>query len=81
MDSIHIPRVTSGDYSKSPVPWCGNDMLTNEGGIQKGQMSIQTDTVEKLTGRKPMNAIDLIDRYSFVWKEKVTSYWDLYKYM
>jgi len=81
LDSIHIPRVTSGDYSKSPVPWCGNDMLTNEGGIQKGQMSIQTDTVEKLTGRKPMNAIDLIDRYSFVWKEKVTSYWDLYKYM
>ena len=81
LDSIHIPRETNGDYSKSPVPWCGNDMLTNEGGIRKGQMSIQTDTVEKLTGRKPMAVSELIDRYSFVWKEKVTSYWDLGKYM
>ena len=81
LDSIHIPRETSGDYSKSPVPWCGNDMLTNEGGIRLGQMSIQTDTVEKLTGRKPLEAKDLIDKYSFVWKEKVSSYWDLMKYM
>lgn len=81
LDSVHIPRETSGDYSKSPVPWCANDMLTNEGGIRKGQMAIQTDTVEKLTGRKPMNASELIDRYSFVWREKVTSYWDLMKYM
>lgn len=55
-------------------------MLTNEGGIRKGQMAIQTDTVEKLTGRKPMAVSELIDRYGFVWKEKVTSYWDLGKY-
>ena len=81
LDSIHIPRESSGDFSKSPVPWCANDMLTNEGGIRKGQMAIQTDTVERLTGRKPMNASELIDRYSFVWKEKVTSYWDLVKYI
>ncbi len=81
LDSVHIPRESSGDYSKSPVPWCAKDMLTNEGGIRIGQMAIQTDTVEKLTGRKPMNASELIDRYSFVWKENVTNYWDLMKYM
>jgi hypothetical protein len=28
-----------------------------------------------------MNASELIDQYSFVWKERVTSYWDLGKYM
>lgn len=77
LDSIHIPRETSGDYSKSPVPWCSNDMVTNEAGIRDGLMAIETDTVEILTGRKPVCVRDLIEKYSFVWKERITSYWDL----
>lgn len=77
LDSIHIPRDTSGDYSKSPVPWCSNDMVTNEAGIRDSLMAIETDTVEILTGRKPLCVSDLIEKYSFVWKEKITNYWDL----
>ncbi|VBB07183.1 Hypothetical protein LUCI_2427 [Lucifera butyrica] len=77
LDSIYIPRETSGDYSKSPVPWCSNDMVTNEAGIRDGLMAIETDTVEKLTGRKPLRVRDLVEKYSFVWKEKITSYWGL----
>ena len=35
----------------SPVPWCGNDMVTNESSIRDGLMAVQADTVKKLTGR------------------------------
>ncbi|MFA0815226.1 MAG: NmrA family NAD(P)-binding protein [Anaerofustis sp.] len=81
LDSIHIPRTTDGDYSQSPVPFCGNDMVTNEYGVRDGLMDIVTDNVEKLTGQKALCAADLIEKYSFVWKEKVGTYWDLQKYM
>jgi len=77
LDSIYIPRDSHGDYAKSPVPWCSNDMVTNESSIKEGLMAIATDTVEKLTGRKPLCARDLVEKYSYVWKEKITSYWKL----
>jgi len=74
LDSIHIPRDSYGDYSKSPVPWCSNDMVTNEASIRDSLMAIQTDTVEKLTGRKPLRVQDLIGTYKYVWENKVTRY-------
>jgi len=40
-------------------------------------MAIQTDTVEKLTGRKPLRVQDLIGTYKYVWENKVTRYADL----
>lgn len=79
LDSIYIPRTSHGNYSQSPVPWCANDMVTNESGIRDGLMAIETDTVLKLTGREPVNPRDLLEKYSFVWKENITTYWDLGK--
>jgi NAD(P)H dehydrogenase (quinone) len=79
LDSIYIPRTSRGNYSKSPVPWCANDMVTNESGIRDGLMAVETDTVEKLTGRKPAEPKDLLKKYSFVWKEHVTTYQGLGK--
>ncbi|MBC3797620.1 NmrA family NAD(P)-binding protein [Acetobacterium tundrae] len=79
LDSIYIPRTSHGNYSKSPVPWCANDMVTNESGIRDGLMALETDTVEILTGNKPMNPKELLEKYSFVWKENITTYWDLGK--
>lgn len=67
MDSIHIPRDTDGDFSKSPVPWCSRDMVTGESSVRDGMMAIVTDTVEKLTGNKPLSAYDLIDTYKDLW--------------
>jgi NAD(P)H dehydrogenase (quinone) len=79
LDSIHVPRGTDGDYSQSPVPWCSNDMVTNEGGIALGQMAIETDTVETLTGRRPLDVSELLEKYSVVWKEGLTDYWEMVK--
>lgn len=77
LDSINVPRGTDGDYSKSPVPWCSHDMVTNEGSISDGLMAIETDTVEKLTGRKPIAARDLLQKYRIVWEDRLTNYWDM----
>ncbi|MDR3515022.1 MAG: NmrA family NAD(P)-binding protein [Azospirillaceae bacterium] len=71
LDGMHIPRSTEGDYSRSPVRWCSNDMVTNEASIGYGQMAIITDTVEKLTGRKPTPPRELLQRYAYVWKDRV----------
>ncbi|WP_373483876.1 hypothetical protein [Acetobacterium sp.] len=42
-------------------------------------MAIETDTVVKITGREPVNPQELLEKYSFVWKENITTYWDLGK--
>lgn len=77
LDALHIPRTTDEDNSKAPVPWCSNDMVTNEAGIAEGQMAVVSDAVEKLTGRKPLEVSDLLDKYSYVWKNKVSNWRDL----
>lgn len=75
--NLHIPKTTDGDYSLSPVPFCTNDMVTNEGGIAAGQMGIVSHDVEKLTGRKPLEIEDLIEIYSFVWRKQIKNLKDL----
>ncbi|MGM9526408.1 MAG: NAD(P)-dependent oxidoreductase, partial [Peptococcaceae bacterium] len=71
LDALHIPRTTDGDNSKAPVLWCSNDMVTNEAGIAEGQMAIVSHDVETLLDRKPLEVTDLLDRYSYIWREKV----------
>ena len=36
LENLHIPETIDGDFSKSPVPFCSNDMITNETGIAEG---------------------------------------------
>lgn len=78
LENLHIPETTDGDFSKSPVPFCSNDMITNEAGIAEGQMGVVTHDVELLTGIKPKEVSDLIDEYSYVWKNKVKHWKDLF---
>lgn len=78
LEALHIPRTTDGDFSKAPVPFCSNDMITNEAGISEGQMGIVTHDVELLTGRKPLEVYDLLDKYSYVWKNRVSNWKDMF---
>lgn len=78
LENLHIPRTTDGDFSQAPVPFCSNDMITNEAGIAEGQMGIVTHDVELLTGRKPLEVYDLLDKYSYVWKNRVSNWKDLF---
>ncbi len=78
LEALHIPETTDGDFSQAPVPFCSNDMITNEAGISEGQMGVVTHDVELLTGRKPLEVRDLLDQYSYVWKNKVSHWKDLF---
>ncbi|EJN93461.1 NmrA family NAD(P)-binding protein [Streptococcus ratti] len=77
LEALHIPTTTDGDFSQSPVPFCTMDMVTNEKGIADDQMGIVSHDVELLTGRKPLEVADLLDTYSYVWKEKLSNIYQL----
>ena len=78
LEALHIPKTTDGDFSRSPVLFCSNDMITNEVGIAEGQMGVVSHDVELLTGRKPLEVRDLLDEYSYMWKNKVTNWKQMY---
>lgn len=69
LDKLGVPRTTEEDHSGSPVLWCSNDMVTNEGAIGLGQMAVETDTIERLTGRKPTDPGALVEKYAYVWQK------------
>lgn len=73
---LHI-WIPCTDYSKSPVPWCGNDMVTNESSIAEGLMDVHSDDVELLAGRKPMTARELAKNYSYIWENNITNRKDI----
>ncbi|WP_349673109.1 NmrA family NAD(P)-binding protein [Lacrimispora sp.] len=77
LDSMHIPREATGDYSRSPVPWCGNDMVTNEGSIAEGLMNVSSNDVELVTGKKPLTAKELAKNYSYIWEKNITNWKDV----
>lgn len=77
LDSMGIPRDCNADFSKSPVPWCGNDMVTNEGSIAEGLMDVQSDAVEKLTGQKPKTVREIAQNYSYIWEKNITNWKDI----
>jgi len=74
---MNIPRDCSADFSKSPVPWCGNDMVTNEGSIAEGLMDVASDAVEKLTGQKPKTAREIAQDYKYIWENQITNWKDI----
>jgi NAD(P)H dehydrogenase (quinone) len=77
LDSMNIPRDCSADFSKSPVPWCGNDMVTNEASIAEGLADVKSDAVEKLTGHKPKTAKEIALNYSYIWEQNIRNWKDI----
>ena len=71
LDSIGIPRDTDQDFSHSPVPWCGNDMVTNEASIAEGLMDVKSNDFERLTLQKAKTAKELAPEFSYIWQENV----------
>ncbi|KAA8996678.1 NAD(P)H-binding protein [Affinibrenneria salicis] len=66
-DALGVPRKATGDFSRSPYPWCSEDIVSNEAGVREGTMRTISDTVERLTGRKPLTAQDLLESAATSW--------------
>lgn len=77
LDSMHIPRTATEDFSQAPVPWCGNDMVTNEGSVAEGLMDVASTDIEDVTGVKPKTARELAKGYSYIWENDVRHWRDI----
>lgn len=66
-DSLYIPRKATGDFSRSPYPWCSEDIVTNEAAIRDGLLDNYSDDVERLIGRPQLTVGDIIDQAAATW--------------
>lgn len=72
LENLHIPREITGDFSQAPVPFCGADLVTNDTAIKEGLFDIKSNHIEFLTGQQPKTARDIVERYRYIWEEKIT---------
>jgi len=66
-DALGVPREATGDFSRSPVPWCSDGMVSLGREIRLGHLSTVTNVVEQLTGRKPKSLRDLMKEKASTW--------------
>src|SRR5690606_33076314 len=66
-DSLGVPREATGDFSKSPVPWCSDGMVSFGRMIREGHLDRVTDVVERFTGRKPKSLRQLMIERRGTW--------------
>jgi NAD(P)H dehydrogenase (quinone) len=66
-DSLGVPREATGDFSKSPVPWCSDGMVSFGRMIRDGHLDRVTDVVERFTGRKPKSLRALMIERRHTW--------------
>ena len=75
LEKLHIPRLITGDFSQSPVPFCGADIVTNDEAVLNGMEDVESTAIRDLTGQEPKTAADIVKHYSYIWEENITS-WD-----
>lgn len=66
-DALGVPREATGDFSRSPVPWCSDGMVSLGREIRLGHLATVTNVVEALTGRKPKSLRDLMKEKAATW--------------
>lgn len=73
---LNVPRFIEGDFSKSPVPFCAEDIITNDQFVEAGRCNIKSD-VELLTGKKPLSVREVVKQSAYVWEQNITSWKDM----
>lgn len=66
-DSLGVPREATGDFSRSPVPWCSDGMVSLGRQIRLGHLATVSNVVEELTGRKPRSLRELMQEKAPTW--------------
>jgi NAD(P)H dehydrogenase (quinone) len=72
-DAMGVPRDATGDFSKSPFPWCSDDMVSFGRAIREGMMAVLSDSVEVLTGTKPTSMRTLMEAESVNWPKPASA--------
>jgi NAD(P)H dehydrogenase (quinone) len=66
-DSLGVPREATGDFSRSPVPWCSDGMVSFGRMVREGHLDVVTDVVERFTGHKPKSLRTLMLERRHAW--------------
>ena len=66
-DSLGAPRHASDVVPDGPIPWSSDDMVTFGASIRQGYFDVQTDVVERVTGRKPKPLKDVMLAFKDSW--------------
>lgn len=60
-DAIGVPREPIENPAPGDVPWNSDDMVSFEVAVRDGRFAVQSNDVERLTGRKPRSLRELFE--------------------
>ncbi len=66
-DSLGVPRKASDVVPDGPIPWASEGMVTFGQSIREGFMDIESDDVERITGRKPRTRRSVCEQFRGAW--------------
>jgi NAD(P)H dehydrogenase (quinone) len=66
-DSLGVARKASDVVPDGPIPWASEGMVTFGQSIREGFMDIESDDVERITGRKPRSLRSVCEQYRGAW--------------
>jgi NAD(P)H dehydrogenase (quinone) len=66
-DSLGVPRRASDIVPDGPIPWASEGMVTFGQSIREGFMDIESNDVERITGRKPRTLRSVLEQYQGAW--------------
>ena len=52
-----------------PIPWASEGMVTFGQSIREGFMDIESEDVERVTGRKPRSLRSVLEQYQHLWPQ------------
>ena len=68
-DSLGVPRKASDVVPDGPIPWASEGMVTFGQSIREGFMDIESNDVERITGRKPRTLRSVCEQLQGAWPQ------------
>jgi NAD(P)H dehydrogenase (quinone) len=68
-DSLGVARKASDVVPDGPIPWASEGMVTFGQSIREGFMDIESDDVQRITGRKPRSLRSVCEQLKGVWPQ------------
>ncbi|MBS1239920.1 MAG: NAD(P)-dependent oxidoreductase [Proteobacteria bacterium] len=66
-DSLGVARKASDVVPDGPIPWASEGMVTFGQSIREGFMDVQSDDVERITGRRPRTLRSVCEQFQHLW--------------
>jgi NAD(P)H dehydrogenase (quinone) len=66
-DSLGVPRKASDVLPDGPIPWASEGMVTFGQSIREGFMDVESNDVERITGRPPRTLRSVLEQYQHLW--------------